>query len=185
MRVVAKNLRLPEGRFETNVIVFDRSDRNSIRKMYDDWRSLTDSLKAFNARGINLPEGISESAFCLEMGTVRTTSSISGANTSWDCYDIPRRKRIQVKACSVLPDLTSFGPNSQWDEIYFLDFYRQGRWDGSFSIYKVETDMIYTHMVNRTQTFAEQQAQGRRPRFSIYKDIIVPRGIQPIKVGQL
>ena len=72
------------------------------------------------------------------MGTVRVTSSISGANSSWDCYDVKRQKRIQVKACSVLPDLTSFGPNSQWDEIYFVDFYRQGKWDGTFDIYQIK-----------------------------------------------
>ena len=185
MRIMTKSLHLPEGRFEADVIAFDDSDRKRIRRMYDNWRNLTDSLKEFNARGINLPEGISESAFCLEMDTVRTTSSISGANSSWDCYDLKSNQRIQVKACSVLPDLTSFGPNSQWDEIYFLDFYRRGRWDGSFSIYKIETEMIYSHMVNRNQTFAEQQAQSRRPRFSIYSGIIEPNGIKPVKIGQL
>jgi hypothetical protein len=185
LRILTKNLRLPEGQFEAEVIAFEESDRTRIRRMYDDWRNLTDSLKEFNARGINLPEGISESAFCLEMDAVRTTSSISGANSSWDCYDLASNQRIQVKACSVLPDLTSFGPNSQWDEIYFLDFYREGRWDGSFDIYKIETEMIYTHKVNQMQTFAEQQAQSRRPRFSIYSGIIEPNRIEPVKTGKL
>ena len=185
MRKVIENLRLPEGVFKAEVIVFDESDRAYLKQMYNDWRNLTDSLKRVSARGINLPEGISESAFCLEMGADRTAESISGANSSWDCYDLNRGKRIQVKACSVLPDLTSFGPSSQWDEIYFLDFYREGIWDGSFGIYQIETNMIYSHQVNRLQTFAEQQAQGRRPRFSIFKDIIIPNNIQPVKIGQL
>ncbi len=185
MRTIHRNLELPEGRFEVEVMAFDDADRHSIREMYNSWRKLTEMLKAFHSRGINLPEGISESAFCIEMNTVRTTSSIQGANSSWDCYDLDRDKRIQVKACSVLPDLTSFGPNSQWDEIYFLDFYREGRWDGTFGIYQIDTQMIYSHQVNRSQTFAEQQAQGRRPRFSIYNDIIIPNRIHPVKIGQL
>lgn len=33
-----------------------------------------------------------------------------------------KNNRIQVKACSVLPDLTSFGPRSEWDRIFFADF---------------------------------------------------------------
>lgn len=185
MEVLRKNLLLPEGLIETEVLAFEESDRGRIRKMYDDWRSLSNSLKDFNARGINLPEGISESAFCIEMNTVRITRSIFGANSSWDCYELKSNKRIQVKACSVLPDLTSFGPKSQWDEIYFLDFYREGQWDGSFGIYKIDTDLIYSHRVNQKQTFAEQQAQGRRPRFSIYSGIIEPKGIEPVKIGQL
>ncbi|NFN19717.1 Bsp6I family restriction endonuclease [Clostridium botulinum] len=68
------------------------------------------------ARKINLPEGLSESAFCLAKGMFRVTQKISGANTSFDCYDPNGQRgnnRIQVKACSVIPDLTSFGPNSE------------------------------------------------------------------------
>lgn len=106
---------------------------------------------------------------------VRFTESISGANTSFDCYD-PNGKRgnnrIQVKACSVVPDLTSFGPNSEWDRIFFVDFYREGKWDGTFDIYEISTDDIYNFKVNASQTMADQKNQGRRPRFSIYTNFI-------------
>lgn len=33
-------------------------------------------------------------------------------------------------------------------------------------------------MVNSTETFGEQQRQGRRPRFSILKTYIIPYNIQ-------
>lgn len=172
---------LPEGTFKTTVAHFTSGDDMLLRDIYTHWRLLTDELKLVDARSVNLPEGLSEGAFCRAMGTVRVTKNISGANTSWDAYDMKRKKRIQIKACSVLPDLTSFGPRSEWDEIYFLDFYRKGEWDGSFDIYLIPNDLIYNHKVNSTQTLKQQQELDRRPRFSIYKELIVPNGIKPIK----
>ena len=70
-------------------------------------------------------------------------------------------------------------------EIYFLDFYREGNWDGTFDIYKIENELIYNHKVNEKETMKEQQNQKRRPRFSIYKEIIQKIGIKPIKTGNL
>ena len=72
-----------------------------------------------------------------------------------------------------LPDLTSFGPNSQWDRIFFVDFYREGLWDATFDIYEIATEDIYNFPVNATQTMADQKAQGRRPRFSIFSGLIL------------
>ena len=48
---------------------------------------------------------------------------------------ITENKRIQVKACSVKEDLTSFGPKSVWDEIYLMHFLPNNNYDGAFSIY--------------------------------------------------
>ena len=176
---------LPEGRFNVEAIRFDVEDRGKLAEIYLNWRRLSDQLRGLGGRGVNLPEVLSEGAFALEMDVLRVVKSISGANSSWDCYDPVRHKRIQVKACSVLPDLTSFGPTSQWDEIYFLDFYREGKWDGTFDIYKIENELIYNHKVNENQTMRDQQDQKRRPRFSIFKDIIQKKGIRPIKTGDL
>lgn len=181
---------LPEGNFMADVIEFEESDRKELLEIYKSWRTLCDKLNVMQARSVNLPEGLSESAFCLEMKCVRTTGGVKNAgkikvNTSFDGYNSSNNKRIQVKACSVLPDLTSFGPRSVWDELYFVDFYRKGLWDGKFDIYKIETADIYTNSVNSGQSFTDQQAEKRRPRFSIYKDIIIPKKIKPIKTGDL
>lgn len=176
---------LPEGKFEISVLVFDESDRNFLYNLYKDWRSLCDSLTKINARSVNLPEGLSESAFCLEMGYARFTGNIYDANTSFDCVDVETSDRIQVKAASVLPDLTSFGPRSVWDKLYFMDFYKNGQWDGTFDIYLIESDDIYNAKVNANQTFRDQQKQGRRPRFSIYKNIIQFKNLKPVKTGDL
>ncbi len=136
---------------------------------------------------MNLPEGLSEVAFCYFMDCVRLNNPKigKGVNTSFDVYSLKTNKRIQVKSCSVLPDLTSFGPKSQWDEIYFQDFYKEGKWDYSFDIYLIPNDLIYNQKVNKNQTLKEMQKQGKRPRFSIYEDIIIANGIKPIKTVRL
>ncbi|WP_425449476.1 Bsp6I family type II restriction endonuclease [Dethiothermospora halolimnae] len=169
------DLNLPEGYFRTEVVNFQRGDADSLFNIYKSWRILCNELDEMNARKVNLPEGLSESAFCLAKNMVRIVRNIQGANTSFDCYDTKApvmKNRIQIKACSVIPDLTSFGPKSVWDRIFFLDFYREGKWDGTFDIYEINTDDIYNHKVNATQTLKDQQLQGRRPRFSIYKELI-------------
>jgi len=119
------------------------------------------------------------------MNAVRVPENIQGAKSSFDCYQTENNRRIQIKACSVLPDLTSFGPKSVWDDLYFLDFLRGGQWDGSFDIYLIDNELIYNHPVNSDETLWDQQQQGRRPRFSIYRDIIEPNHIMPIKTGRI
>jgi len=176
---------LPEGNFSTSVLKFEEKDRSVLFDIYKAWRKLSADLIDMSARAINLPEGLSEGAFCLEMGFVRVTNSISGANTSWDCYDLINKERIQVKACSVLPDLTSFGPKSQWDKIYFLDFYRKGKWDGTFDIYLIDNEDIYNQKVNQNQSLKQQQEQGKRPRFSIFSSIIQSKDLSPVKTAYL
>ena len=48
-----------------------------------------------------------------------------------------------------------------------------------------KNELIYTHKVNSNQTFRDQQEQGRRPRFSIMKDIIEPHNLNPVIAGTL
>ena len=178
-------IELPEGYSDVKIQIFEERDRKILFDAYVEWRKLCTHLSSLKSRLVNLPEGISESAFCLEMNAVRILENISNANSSFDCYVFEQKERIQVKACSIIPDLTSFGPKSVWDKLYFLDFYREGKWDGTFDIYLIDNDDIYNHRVNAIQTFRDQQEQGRRPRFSIYKEIIEFKNLRPLKTGNL
>lgn len=178
---------LPEGEFNVLADIFQPIDLEKLQIIYKDWRSLCDKLRSLNARAINLPEGLSEVAFCLFTGTYRLNNPKLGKNvhSSFDAYCPRTNKRIQVKACSVVPDLTSFGPKSVWDEIYFLDFYREGTWEGKFDVYHIPNDLIYNQKVNKTQTLRQMQEEGKRPRFSIFKDIIQEKNIKPIATFDL
>jgi len=185
MKIEEIILELPEGLKKAKIQHFIENDRKFLYDVYINWLTLCRQMKGLESRTINLPEGLSEGAFCLEMNAERLIGGISGANSSFDCYAFEKNERIQVKACSVIPDLTSFGPNSVWDRLYFLDFYRKGNWDGTFDIYLIEDSFIYNQKVNKLQSFSQQQDQNRRPRFSIWKHIIVANHLSPIKTGNL
>lgn len=167
---------------KVNLLFVEESDRSALKKLYDYWCTLNNGMKKFRSRGINLPEGISESAFCLcfNSNSARVLK-VSKGSGSFDVIDLKTKKRIQIKAVSVDGDLTSFGPKSVWDDIYFLDFYREGKFDGSFDVYKIKNEYIYNHKVNANETFKDQQMQRRRPRFSIKKDIIRKYNLNPLK----
>ena len=187
MRTQITEIKLPEGSFQVVADFFEHKDLKSLAKIYKDWRDLSNLLNSFNARSVNLPEGLSEVAFCYFMNCVRLNNPKigKGVNTSFDAYSLNAKKRIQIKSCSVVPDLTSFGPKSQWDELYFQDFYRKGDWDYTFDIYKIPNNLIYNQKVNKTQTLSQMQLEGKRPRFSIYKEIILKAGLKPIKTCDL
>tara|TARA_Y100001958_G_C21009824_1_gene390369 strand:- start:154 stop:720 length:567 start_codon:yes stop_codon:yes gene_type:complete len=160
---------------------FEDKDAKEWKRLFDSWKKLKLGLKKYKTREPNFPEGLSEVAFCLYSGSNRFISlKGNGINTSFDTYNLKTKKAEQIKACSVERDLTSFGPDSKWDDIYFLDFYNNGKLDGTFNVYKVPTDWIYKMKVNKTQTFKQQQAQARRPRFSITDKIIKDKKLKPI-----
>ncbi len=159
---------------------FNKQDKKKWKQLFDTWKKLKLGLREYKSREPNFPEGLSEVAFCLYSGSKRFISLKGNANSSFDTFNIKTGKAEQIKACSVKGDLTSFGPKSKWDDLYFLDFYNNGKLDGTFNIYKIPTKMIYSMKVNKNQTFKQQQAQGRRPRFSIKKEIIGKKKFKPV-----
>lgn len=186
MQIKPTNLVLPEGKFTANLQFFDSTDAKALKDIYTKWVQLSDQLQKYGGRRINLPELLSEAIFCINFNAGRLIKSkMHGANSSFDCYEPKKGKRIQVKACSVEEDLTSFGPDSVWDEIYFVHFYPNKKYDGSYNIYLIPNNLIYNQKVNATQTMRQQQELNRRPRFSIMKKIIKPRSINPVVKGSL
>ncbi len=157
---------------------WEENDRRNLKHLFNLWKMLNDGMKLIRSRGINLPEGISESAFCLDFMPSAGRALKGG---SLDAYDKKEGRAIQIKASSVQYDLTSFGPKSYWDDLYFLDFYNNGSLDGHFDVYLIPSSLILNMNTNSTQTFQNQQEQGRRPRFSIKKEIIEVNGITPLK----
>lgn len=182
MRIGEQTILIKGKKIKARVTIKETGDRELLRKLYSDWKKLNDRLKKISTRGINLPEAISENAFALFSPNCVRVVSLKGMKCSFDCINIKTGSRIQIKASSVTSDLTSFGPRSEWDELFFLDF---SKGDGSFKAYKIEPDWIYKHQVNKSQTFQQQQAENRRPRFSIIDKIIKPRKLKPVKLCRL
>jgi hypothetical protein len=182
MKIGWKEYNIKGNIFQAKVTIPEKEDRELLKRLYFDWNNLNKRLKAISTRGINLPETISENAFCLFFPDCVRVVSLKKGKCSYDVLSTKTGSRIQIKASSIASDLTSFGPRSEWDELFFLDF---STGDGSFKVYKIEPDWVYKHQVNKKQTFEQQQAENRRPRFSIIESIIKTRKLQPIKICKL
>ena len=182
MKIGWSKFNIKGRKFEAKITLPEKGDRELLKNLYARWKSLNDDLKAISTRGINLPETISENAFCLFFRDCVRVVSLKKGKCSYDVLNTKTGKRIQIKATSIDSDLTSFGPRSEWDELFFLDF---SAGDGSFKAYKIEAEWIYKHQVNKKQTFEQQQAEKRRPRFSIIDGIIKPRKLKPFAVCKL
>ena len=118
-------------------------------------------MRDYKSREPNFPEGLSEVAFCIYSGSERFISLKGKSSASFDTFNLKTKKAEQIKASSVEFDLSSFGPKSKWDDLYFLDFYNGGKLDGTFNVYKIPTELIYSAKVNKTQTFKQQQKEKR------------------------
>ena len=185
MKKVNQSIQLPEGSFNVSMDFFDQSDFSNIKSLYNQWNNLSNLLVKNGGRRLNIPEVLSEGIVCIHFGAGRLTASKGKFNSSWDCYQINNHRRIQVKATSVGTDLTSFGPRSVWDDLYFVSFFPYGKYDGSYEIFKIPNNLIHNFQVSKTQTFKQQQKANRRPRFSIINGIIKPQSIKPIISNKL
>jgi len=182
MKIEWQKIKINGHLIKARVTIREKDDQEKLRNLYNLWNTLNKAIKSISTRGINLPEAISENAFCIFFPEYVRVVKLAKGKCSFDTINTRNGKRIQIKASSVASDLTSFGPRSEWDELYFLDF---SAGDGSFKVYKIEQKWIYDHKVNKGQTFKQQQDQARRPRFSIVDKIIKIRNLKPIKICKL
>ncbi|NIA11980.1 MAG: Bsp6I family restriction endonuclease [Nitrospiraceae bacterium] len=166
MKVETKRINLFGEKVEAILQEFKKIDAVRLKEIWDLWYELSKKLKEYSggeARRTNLPELISEGCWCVLTGSVRVIKPSSA-----DTYNLETGRAEQIKASIINNDLTSFGPKSKWDDLYFLDF---SRLDGSFDVYKIPTNSLKSTIVNnkKNETFENQQKQGRRPRLSLKK----------------
>ncbi|MBT4191860.1 MAG: Bsp6I family type II restriction endonuclease [Candidatus Diapherotrites archaeon] len=183
MKEETREITIDKNKVKVDIQIFEKKDAKKLKTLYKLWIPLNKGMKLFKARGINLPEGISESAFCIHFnGKYARALKVSKGHGSFDVINLKTCETIQIKASSVEEDLTSFGPRSIWDKLYFLDFHRQ---DGTFDVYLIPNKKIYSQKTSKNQTFRDMQKQGKRPRFSIKKEIIIKNKIKPLKTCKL
>lgn len=179
MKTENKKINLDGQDIEIKIARFDNEDGKEFKKLFDIWRKLNLGLEKYG-RKVNIPEVISEGMFCVFTGSVRYMSKIRGkGKVSFDTINLKKASREQIKATSIKKDLTSFGPRTEWDDLYFVDFYNNGKLDGTFNVYLIPNELIYSNQVNNSQTMKEQQDEKRRPRMSI-KKIIKDNKIKPL-----
>jgi len=179
MRLQKQKIIIANHELDIEVAVISKSDAKSFKRLFDLWKRLNVGLSKYG-RKVNIPEVLSEGMFCIFSNSVRFQRKIKGVGTvSFDTINLESSRREQIKATSIERDLTSFGPKTEWDDLYFMDFYRGGELDGSFDVYLIPNNLIYGKQVNENQTLKQQQEEKRRPRMSI-KEIIQENKIKPL-----
>lgn len=179
MKKEKRELILDGTSYFAEVEIVEKRDKDNLIKMYSLWNELSSILSKYGCRRLNFPE-ISELIFCLVFDCWRVNNVPQIEHSSFDCYNPKTHSRIQIKATSIADDLTSFGPRSIWDELYFMDFFPNGKYDGCFDVYLIPNESVYNYPVRSDETFRDQQKRGVRPRFHIKKGLIKPLKIKPI-----
>jgi hypothetical protein len=171
------------------VNIYSEEDIEWVRQCFEAWYNFKEILKndgKHSERSVNLHEAISETMYCIltHCGRYVKTKAIKEKlkDRSFDAFDILDKLRVQIKATQIDQDCTSFGPSSVYDKLIFMDFYNGGNVDGTVDIYDVPLQSIDSVVVSERDcvTFKERQAEGKRPRFSVKKEIIERRGLEPI-----
>jgi hypothetical protein len=157
-------------------ITRERYDR--IRELYFAWKELNIGIKEYYTRGVNLHEALTETVCCYINNYL-----LSVGEGSEDAIIPSTNELVQVKATSNWnSDLTSFGPYSSFNHLHFV---RLNQAEDKMYLYYIPTETLKGLYVNATETFEEQQRQGRRPRFSIINKYIIPYNIQPYAVADM
>lgn len=145
---------------------------NAIR-IYSHWKQLDAEVRSISTRGVNFPSELSEQFGCYVLGYLWNKENAG------DAYDPVNNRIIEMKGSgSDEDDLSSFSPDECFDELVFLKVRKN---EDSIYIYEtgINSDGLKKIKVNSTQTVEDQQRQGRRPRFSVEKQIIKANGIKP------
>lgn len=185
MRKITISIGIHGNILKANFIEFKIQDRKTLKELYEAWNKLRRGMEFFYSRIPNFPEGLSESAFCIyhDLNCVRKkevqTSNFN--HSSVDLYNRKTGKMIQIKASANKNGYVSFGLENKWDELYFLDFYKSGKFNGYFDIYLIPNKILFSWIVHKkkNRTFIQQQEMGIRPRIYL-KRLVIDNNISPI-----
>lgn len=159
-------------------ITYVEIDEQRIRttiNIYFHWKQLDTELRTISTRGCNFPGELSENFVCYCFGYC--LNKIRGG----DCYDRKNDRVIEVKCSSsdTTDDLSSFSPKETFDNLIFCKVDKNND-EIYFYDTQINSDTLKKIQISKDQTIEDQQKQGRRPRFSIYKQIIQENNILPI-----
>jgi hypothetical protein len=140
------------------------------------WVTYKDALKKISGRNPNIPESLTEAVVSKHFDNTYRKIEVLKNNdkslTKFDCYKKDTKEIIEVKGCSVTPDLTSWSPKPFFHFFCFVDF---SSLDGKYKIYKIDisSEELKQLEVNKNgETFQDQIDSKRRPRFSVYENFI-------------
>ena len=145
--------------------------------LYFQWKDYDSALRADGGRGANIPEAVTEIFACYALDLIHNKTEGGDASESDGSI-------VEIKATSSADgskELTSFSPGHPFERLIFVWVDKE---NDSAEIYDLElnSSTIRDIQITKSDTFGDQQDQGRRPRFSVIKSLIRPLNMQPIKI---
>ena len=150
----------------------DWENAGSLHEAYWNYRLIASKVPWAN-RSPNMPSEITEAVVCLCTGARLI-------NEGHGDILLPNGLIGEVKGTSSSEDdLSSFSPSSNFDMLFFV--HMDPNSNDIYHVYDLGLDRkaISKIMVNNSSTFEDQSRGRRRPRFSIIKQIIEPKGLVP------
>lgn len=124
-----------------------------------------------------MPDAISEPIACYCLGFYWNRGTQVG-----DATDSNTNEKVEFKATSNFDsDLSSFGPDTRFDKLYFLRFSLE---ENKLFIYDlgINSEQLGDYPANQTQTIREQQKQGRRPHVRLLDLFVKKNHLEPVCV---
>ena len=143
-------------------------------RAYSKWKELNYIVQQESTRGINMPDVISEIMGCWCYDFLWNRGDEPG-----DAYDPETDRKIEFKATSRFEgDLSSFGPETTFDNLMFLRFDTSRDLLYIYDLHINSTE-FEAYPANKTQTIGEQKRQKRRPHVSLLDLFVTPKALEP------
>lgn len=146
---------------------------------YFHWKTLDAEIKILSGtRGINFPSELSEYMACYALGILVNKKGTEGDAVDLSNPDTPLIIEIKGSSAEKTSAPNSFSPSENFDDLVFV---RLEKYDDILKIYRtgINSEKLKGIKVNSTETVEDQQKQGRRPRFSIQKEIVEALNLEP------
>lgn len=182
--IIKGKLTIHDKEYSCNYISYDLQTTNMLTEYYSAYKVLNNLAKKIQGRSVNLSEAFTEGIYCYITNSVRVLKIFDkNESSSIDCYNLDKKKSIQIKSSIMDIDCSSFGPKSVFDELVYIDFSN----DNIFRIYEIDNKYLKNVIVckSKNETLDDQKNQLRRPRFSIMTEIIHKYNIKPSIIGNM
>ncbi len=162
-----------------DLVQVDAARIKQVIDTYFHWKQLDAEIKTLSGtRGINFPSELSEYMACYALGLYVNKKGSEGDAVDLTNPNNPLIIEIKGSSADETSAPSSFSPSEHFDDLVFA---RLEKFDDILKVYRtgISSDDLKRIEVSATQTVADQQAQGRRPRFSIQQKIIDKNGLEP------
>lgn len=139
------------------LIVIDDARIDETCNAYFKWKDLNTYISNNSRRGMNMPDAISEPMGCYCLGLLWNRGDEVG-----DATDPKTGEKVEFKATSRFDgDLSSFGPNCEFDNLVFLRFNLDNNLLYIYDL-KINSKEFGKYPANKTETIQDQKKSEKK-----------------------